>query len=120
MKAIGIIWNMGEQFFTDILNDINSIQNISYIKKYELKDEYENFVLDCYFGDSEAFLEGYIYEKINSMKLNANTTITIFEIEINNPSFKTNPEINIKQCVETKFIKQKIREKYSNKINGYF
>ena len=115
---IGILWNKGYIYAKEIIKRINTMNDIVQVRILDLADQYAKFVLDCYEGDSEAFNDGYIYDKIKTMNINNKKVIT-FILKIDNPTYKANKGGNI-QCVETRRIKQKIREEYASKIEGYF
>lgn len=83
-----------------------------------MKDKYANFVLECYKGDKEAYDGGYIYEKIENMKANKNQ-IVAFVLKIDNPTYKTDSNGKL-QCIEARAVKQRIRNEYAPKIDGYF
>lgn len=117
---IGVIWNMGNKFAREIMLKIAINQDVIQVRVYDLKEKYDSFVLDCYNGDDEAFYGGYIYEKIKNMKKTSNTKAIIFTVKIDNPTYSFNKENGVSQCIESRAIKQKIRDEYSNKIDGYF
>lgn len=54
------------------------------------------------------------------MKKTSNTKVIVFIVKIDNPTYSLNKENGINQCIESRTIKQKIRDEYSNKIDGYF
>ena len=120
LYSIGIVWNMGNEFADEIISEIARLSELLNVRKYDLKGRYDDFVLDCYKGDDEAFLEGYIYEKIKNMKSATNNKVVLFLVKINNPTYKLNGENGIYQCTEIKAIKYKIREEFSAEIEGYF
>lgn len=120
LYSIGIVWNMGNKFADEIVLKVAQSFEVIDIKKYDLGDVYENFVLDCYKDDDEAFLEGYIYEKIKNMKRANNNKIVLFLVKITEPTYKLNVENGNYQCAEIKSVKYKIREEFSSKIEGYF
>ena len=111
---------MANKYSAEIISKISKMEDLVEVKNYDLKEKYDEFVLDCYKGDDDAFLEGYIYEKIKNMKNTNNTNVTLFIVRINNPTYKLNIENGINQCVQTRKIKQNIRDEYANKIEGYF
>ena len=43
------------------------MEDVLQVKILDLGKDYEQFVLDCYEGDEEAYDGGYIYEKIKNM-----------------------------------------------------
>lgn len=55
---IGILWNMGNEFAREIVLKIAINQDVIQVREYDLKDRYDEFVLDCYRGDNEAFQGG--------------------------------------------------------------
>ena len=120
LYSIGILWNKGNEYADEIISKIYQYVKLLEVRKYDLKEVYDTFVLDCYKGDDEAFLDGYIYDKIKNMKNAVNNKIVLFVAQINNPTYKLNVENGILQCVEIRNIKHKIREQYSTKIDGYF
>ena len=65
---IGILWNMGNEFAREMMLKIAILDDVIQVRVYDLKEDYNNFVLDCYKGDDEAYRDGYIYEKIQTMK----------------------------------------------------
>lgn len=115
---IGILWNMGSKFSKEMMLKIALMKDVIQVNVYDLKDQYAQFVLECYEGDKEAYEDGYIYDKIKAMKSN-NTRIVAFLLKIDNPTYKT-AENGTSQCIEAREIKQKIRDEYSVKIDGYF
>lgn len=120
LYSIGILWNMGTKYADEIISEISQSVKLLKVRKYDLKEIYDTFVIDCYKGDDEAFLDGYIYDKIKNMKNAGNNKIFLFIVQINNPTYKLNTENGIIQCVEIRNIKHKIREQYAKKIDGYF
>ena len=115
---IGILWNMGSEFAQEMMLKIAIMEDVIQVRVYELEDKYSDFVLDCYKGDEEAYNEGYIFEKIENMK-SKNNRIVAFILKIDNPTYKTDSNGKV-QCVEAREIKQKIRDEYAPKIDGYF
>lgn len=115
---VGILWNMGNKYAREIMLKIAIMEEVVQVKVLDLGDSYQQFVLDCYEEDLEAQYGGYIYEKIKNMKTN-NSKIVVFVLQINNPTYRKN-ENNDEQCIEARKVKQKIREEYSQKIDGYF
>ena len=87
---IGVLWNMGNKFVREMMLRIAIMQDVIQVTVYDLKDEYDAFVLDTYKGDDEAFQDGYIYEKIKNMKSTNNTKVIVFAIKIDNPTYKIN------------------------------
>lgn len=118
--SVGIIWNKGYKLYKEILEDINIMQEVVIARSYNLSSEYEQFILDCYLGDEEAYQDGYIYDKIRSMSDEKLREIIVFAIKIENPTYKFNLENNNIQCEQTREIKKYIRNKYSLQIDGYF
>jgi len=117
---IGILWNMGNKFAREIVLKININQDVIQVREYDLKDRYDEFVLDCYRGDNEAYQDGYIYEKIKNMKATNNTKVIAFVVQIDEPTYVINQTNGNKQCMEARKIKQQIRGEYASKIEGYF
>ena len=117
---VGILWNMGNKYAREMMLKIAIMQDVIQVRVYDLKDKYDSFVLDCYNGDDEAFQDGYIYEKIRNMKTTDNTKAIVFIVKIDNPTYKINEENGISQCIESRRLKQQIRDEYSSKIDGYF
>lgn len=58
--SIGILWNMGNKFAREMILKITIMQDVIQARVYDLKDEYDTFVLACYKGDDGAFQDGYI------------------------------------------------------------
>ena len=117
---VGILWNMGNKYAREMMLKIAIMQDVIQVRVYDLKDKYDSFVLDCYQGDDEAFQDGYIYEKIKNMKSTDDTRVIVFIVKIDNPTYKINEENGISQCIESRRLKQQIRDEYSSKIDGYF
>ncbi len=115
---VGILWNMGSKFAREMLLKIAIMEDVIQVKVLDLGDAYEQFVLDCYEGDEEAYEGGYIYEKIKNMDSN-NKKVVAFILKIDNPTYKIAENGN-KQCIEARKIKKKIRNEYAPKIKGYF
>lgn len=115
---IGILWNMGSKYAKEMMLKIAIMEDVIQVRVLNLKDKYDEFVLDCYQGDEEAFEEGYIYDKIKNMKSDSQT-IVAFILKIDNPTYKIT-ENGKKQCIEARKIKQKIRDEYAPKVKGYF
>lgn len=61
-----------------------------------------------------------IYEKIRNMKSTNNTKAVVFVVKIDNPTYRFNQENGISQCIETRKVKQQIRDEFADKIDGYF
>ena len=115
---VGILWNMGNKYAREIMLKIAIMEEVIQVKVFELGELYEQFVLNCYEGDTEAYDGGYIYEKIKNMNTN-NSRIVAFVLQINNPTYKTD-EKGKTQCIEARKVKQRIREEYASKMNDYF
>jgi hypothetical protein len=115
---VGILWNMGSKYAREIMLKIAIMEDVIQVRVYDLKDKYADFVLDCYKGDKEAYDGGYIYEKIENMKANKNQ-IVAFVLKIDNPTYKTDSNGKL-QCIEAREVKQRIRDEYASKIDGYF
>ncbi len=115
---VGILWNMGSKYFREMMLKIAIMEDVIQVRIYDLKDKCADFVLDCYKGDKEAYDGGYIYEKIESMKVN-NNQIVAFVFKIDNPTYKTDSNGKL-QCIEARSVKQRIRDEYASKIDGYF
>ncbi len=109
---------MSSKYAREIMLKIAIMQDVIQVRVYELKDMYTNFVLECYEKDEEAYNEGYIYEKIKNMNA-GNSRIVAFIFKIDNPTYKLDSNGNL-QCIEARGIKQKIRDEYAPKIDGYF
>lgn len=115
---VGILWNMSSKYAREMMLKIAIMQDVIQVRVYDLKDRYANFVLECYEGDEEAYSEGYIYDKIKNMSA-GNNMVVAFIFKIDNPTYKTDSDGNM-QCIEARKIKQKIRDEYAPKIDGYF
>lgn len=116
--SVGILWNMGIKYAREMMLKIAIMEDVIQVRVYDLKDKYADFVLDCYKGDEEAYDGGYIYEKIENMKANKNQ-IVAFVLKIDNPTYKTDSNGKL-QCIEARKVKQRIRDEYASKIDGYF
>ena len=64
---IGILWNMGNKYAREMMLKIAIMEDVLQVKILDLGKDYEQFVLDCYEGDEEAYDGGYIYEKIKKI-----------------------------------------------------
>ena len=115
---VGILWNMGNKCAREIMLRIAILEEVVQVKVLDLGNLYEQFVLECYEGDTEAYDGGYIYEKVKNMNAN-NSRIVAFVLQIDNPTYKKDENGKI-QCIEARKVKQRIREEYAPKINGYF
>ena len=94
------------------------MEDVLQVKILDLGKEYEQFVLDCYEGDEEAYDGGYIYEKIKNMNTD-NKRIVVFIFNVDNPTYQQTEDGKI-QCIEARQVKQRIRKEYASKIDGYF
>lgn len=115
---IGILWNMGNKYAREMMLKIAIMKDVIQVRLLDLGDEYEQFVLDCYNGDEEAYEGGYIYEKIKNMNTN-NKRIVVFVFKVDNPTYQHAEDGKI-QCIEAKKVKRRIRKEYASKIDGYF
>lgn len=115
---VGILWNMGNKYAREMMLKIAIMKDVIQVKVLDLGEKYEQFVLDCYKGDEEAYEGGYIYDKIKNMNTD-NKKIVVFVFKIDNPTYKKSEDGKI-QCVEARKVKQKIRNEYAPKIDGYF
>ena len=115
---IGILWNMGNKYVREMMLKIAIMEDVLQVKILDLGRDYEQFVLDCYEGDEEAYEGGYIYEKIKNMNTN-NKRIVVFILKIDNPTYHKAEDGKI-QCIEARQVKQRIRKEYASKIDGYF
>lgn len=115
---IGILWNMGNKYAREMMLKIAIMEDVLQVKILDLGREYEQFVLDCYEGDEEAYEGGYIYEKIKNMNTE-NKKVIVFVFKVDNPTYKKDKDVKL-QCIEARQVKQKIREEYASKIDGYF
>lgn len=115
---VGILWNMGSKYAREMMLKIAIMEDVIQVKILNLGEKYEQFVLDCYKGDEEAYEGGYIYDKIKNMNIN-NKKIVVFVFKIDNPTYQKSEDGKI-QCIEARKVKQKIRAEYAPKIDGYF
>ena len=115
---VGILWNMGNKCAREIMLKIAILEKVVQVKVLDLGNLYKQFVLECYEGDTEAYDGGYIYEKVKNMNAN-NSKIVAFVLQIDNPTYKKDENGKL-QCIEARKVKQRIREEYAPKINGYF
>ena len=115
---IGILWNMGNKYAREMMLKIAIMEDVIQVKILDLGEKYEQFVLDCYKDDEEAYDGGYIYDKIKNMDTD-NKRIVVFVFKIDNPTYKKSEDGKI-QCIEARGVKQKIRDEYAKKIDGYF
>lgn len=115
---VGILWNMGNKYAREMMLKIAIMEDVIQVRVYDLKDKYADFVLECYKGDKEAYDGGYIFEKIENMKANKNQ-IVAFVIKIDNPTYKIDRNGKL-LCIEARDVKQRIRDEYAQKIDGYF
>ncbi len=115
---VGILWNMGNKCAREIMLKIAILEKVVQVKVLDLGNLYKQFVLECYEGDTEAYDGGYIYEKVKNMNAN-NSRIVAFVLQIDNPTYKKDENGKL-QCIEARKVKQRIREEYAPKINGYF
>ncbi len=115
---VGILWNMGNKYAREIMLRIAIMEDVVEVKVLDLGEKYDQFVLDCYKGDEEAYEGGYIYDKIKNMNTE-NKRIVVFVFKVDNPTYKKSEDGKI-QCIEAREVKQKIRNEYATKIDGYF
>ncbi len=115
---VGILWNMGSKYAREMMLKIAIMEDVIQVKILDLGEKYEQFVLDCYKGDEEAYEGGYIYDKIKNMNIN-NKKIVVFVFKIDNPTYQKSEDGEI-QCIEARKVKQKIRAEYAPKIDSYF
>ena len=115
---IGILWNMGHKCAREMMLKIANMEDVIQVKILDLKGNYDQFVLDCYKGDDEAYQDGYIYEKIKDMNIDKKQ-IVVFVFKVDNPTYIKSEDGKI-QCVEARKVKQRIRNEYANKIDNYF
>lgn len=115
---IGILWNMGNKYAREMMLKIAIMEDVIQVKVLDLGEKYEQFVLDCYKGDEEAYEGGYIYDKIKNMNTD-NKKIVVFVFKIDNPTYQKSADGKI-QCIEARKVKQRIRTEYALKIEGYF
>ena len=115
---IGILWNMGNKYAREMMLKIAIMEDVLQVKILDLGKDYEQFVLDCYEGDEEAYDGGYIYEKIKNMNTD-NKRIVVFIFNVDNPTYQQTEDGKI-QCIEARQVKQRIRKEYASKIDGYF
>lgn len=115
---VGILWNMGSKYSREMMLKIAIMEDVIQVKILDLGEKYEQFVLDCYKGDEEAYEGRYIYDKIKNMNIN-NKKIVVFVFKIDNPTYQKSEDGKI-QCIEARKVKQKIRAEYAPKIDGYF
>lgn len=115
---VGILWNMGNKYAREMMLKIAIMEDVIQVKVLDLGKKYEQFVLDCYKGDEEAYEGGYIYDKIKNMNTD-NKKIVVFVFKVDNPTYQKSEDGKI-QCIEARKVKQKIRAEYASKIDGYF
>ena len=115
---VGILWNMGNKYAREMMLKIAIMEDVLQVRILDLGEKYEQFVLDCYKGDDEAYEGGYIYEKIKNMNTN-NKKIIVFVFKVDNPTYQQGEDGKI-QCIEARQVKQRIRGEYAPKIDGYF
>lgn len=115
---IGILWNMGNKYAKEMMLKIAIMEDVIQVKVLDLGEKYEQFVLECYKEDKEAYEGGYIFDKIKNMDID-NKRIVVFVFKVDNPTYQRSKDGKI-QCIEARKIKQKIRTEYATKIEGYF
>ena len=84
---IGILWNMGNKYAREMMLKIALMEDVLQVKILDLGKDYEQFVLDCYEGDEEAYEDGYIYEKVKNMNTD-NKRIVVFIFNVDNPTYQ--------------------------------
>lgn len=118
MKYSGLLWNSATEYAPEILSKISSNYQLLKTQIYNLSDCYENFVKDIYSEDSIA--EWKVEKKINYMRQFMNRKVTVFDIDIDNPTFRYVDVKKRSTCVQIEEIKKSIRSEYSKKIQPYF
>lgn len=115
---VGILWNMGNKYAREMMVKIAIMEDVIQVKILDLGDKYDQFVLDCYKGDEEAYQDGYIYKKIKNMNID-NKRIVVFIFKVDNPTYVKSEDGKV-QCIEARKVKQRIRTEYATKIDDYF
>ncbi len=115
---VGILWNMGNKYAREMMVKIAIMEDVVQVKILDLGDKYDQFVLDCYKGDEEAYQDGYIYKKIKNMNID-NKRIVVFIFKVDNPTYVKSEDGKV-QCIEARKVKQRIRTEYATKIDDYF
>ena len=77
---------MGNKYAREMMLKIAIMEDVIQVKVLDLGEKYEQFVLDCYKGDEEAYEGGYIYDKIKNMNTD-NKKIVVFVFKVDNPTY---------------------------------
>jgi hypothetical protein len=119
--SIGILWNAAESVSKDIMKQIADEEYIIQIRRYEMGEDYFDFVKRCYQrDDSQQFeLNEYINRKISRMEETEERNIVVFVAKIENPQYRFDESKNKHLCEQVIDVKKRIREKYSSEIDRY-
>ena len=121
---IGILWNMGNKYAREMMLKIAIMEDVLQVKILDLGKDYEQFVLDCYEGDEEAYDGGYIYEKIKNVFENIEQLNELEVLRLKDDVLNDKDEIfSILDYINTCFYNKMINniskaEKYNNCIQA--
>lgn len=119
LELVGVLWSSSKEFSKDIMLELALEHKLEQITIYDLGNEYEKFIYECYQHDEAVMSDGYIYEKIDRLLKDSYHQIVAFTIEIQNPTYQYNSK-GSKQCLQARTTKDKIRKEFSTKISNYF
>lgn len=115
MCSAGILWNMSDKFAREIMINIAIDNPVVQIRTYDLKDNLEQFIYDCYANDKVAIAKGWVDMKIEQLKKCKHAKIVAFIAEIDNPTYNQSAK-----CIEARAIKARIRTDFSKRMDNYF
>ena len=115
--SIGILWNISNKFYREMMRKIAISNPVIQIRKYEMGDKYIEFVRRCY---QEDVSEGYLSKKVNRMEKSDVKNMIVFVARIDNPEYEFDEIKEKYPCKEIATLKRKIRNEFSDKIDDYF
>lgn len=113
----GIIWNAAIDFESEIFEFISFYCEVLEKKKYELGDNYENFVKYVY--ENDGIPSWKINKKISHMNTFDNKSVILFKLHVKEDyQYDNNMKIIVNRNISE--MKKYIREKISPRINNYY
>ena len=108
LLCVGIIWNVGLQWETEIFDEISSKCEIIDVQKIDLTNNYYDFLNGIYDGNLSLRTINAKYESMKDFP--EESLVCIFEVP--NPHFEIQPQKQQTACKEVTQLKRSIRDKY--------
>lgn len=112
----GVLWNKNFDFAKDLISDIDKTYHVESLIEVDVRDNLYRFIKDAY---HPLLPDDYAKYKAKMLEERGCGDILVFKITVDNPEFLFDYEEQHKFCVQTKMLKNAIREKYIPMMDNY-